>query len=124
MEAAASAGHYKLDNLVAIIDRNNLQISGPTEDVLAIEDLQKKYEANGWAVVNVDGHDMGALIDVFNSSQVEANKPTFIIANTIKGKGASFMENKAVWHHKVPTAEELELAIKELNERKEALYVK
>lgn len=124
MEAAASAGHYKLDNLVAIIDRNNLQISGPTEDVLAIEDLQKKYEANGWAVVNVDGHDMGALIDVFNSCPVEENKPTFIIANTIKGKGASFMENKAVWHHKVPTAEELELAIKELNERKEALYVK
>ena len=123
MEAAASAGHYKLDNLVAIIDRNNLQISGPTEDVLAIEDLQKKYEANGWAVVTVDGHDIEALINLFNSCPVEENKPTFIIANTIKGKGASFMENKAVWHHKVPSAEELEMAIKELNERKETLNV-
>lgn len=123
MEAAASAGHYKLDNLVAIIDRNNLQISGRTEDVLAIEDLQKKYEANGWAVVTVDGHDIAALIDVFNSCPVKENKPTFIITNTIKGKGASFIENKAVWHHKVPSTEELEQAINELNKRKEALYV-
>jgi transketolase len=123
MEAAASAGHYKLDNLVAIVDRNNLQISGPTEDVLAIEDVRKKYEANGWAVTSVDGHDIKKLIDVFNSCPLENGKPTFIIANTIKGKGASFMENKAVWHHKVPNETELKLAIEELNARKEALNV-
>ncbi len=121
MEAAASAGFYKLDNLVAIIDRNGLQISGPTEEVLAIEDLGKKYEACGWAVKTIDGHDMQTLVDVFNACPLEEGKPTFIIANTTKGKGVSLMENKAVWHHKVPTADELSEAIKELNDKKEAL---
>jgi transketolase len=122
MEAAASAGHYMLDNLIAIIDRNRLQISGPTEEVLTIENLRKKYEAFGWAVTSVDGHDVGALIDVFNRCPIEKGRPTFIIANTVKGKGVSFMENQASWHHKVPTADELKQAIKELNERKEALH--
>ena len=123
MEAAAAAGHYKLDNLIAIVDRNKLQISGLTEEVLSIEDLQKKYEANGWAVISVDGHNIKALIEAYKSCPVKENKPTFIIANTIKGKGASFMENKAVWHHKVPTKSELKQAIEELNTKKEVLNV-
>jgi transketolase len=122
MEAAASAGHYRLDNLVAIIDRNRLQISGPTEEILAIESLSKKYEAFGWAVTSVDGHDIGALIDVLNRCPLEQDRPTLIIANTVKGKGASFMENRASWHHRVPTADEFKQAIRELNERKEALH--
>lgn len=123
MEAAAAAGFYKLDNLVAIIDRNGLQISGPTEKVMAIEDIGKKYEASGWAVKSVDGHNMKELVDVFSNCPLEKGKPTFIIANTIKGKGASFMENKAVWHHKVPSESELKQAMEELNARKEALHV-
>lgn len=121
MEAAASAGHYKLDNLVAIIDRNKLQISGLTEEVLAIEDLGKKYESCGWSVCEVNGHDIAALINVLSKKSVKSEKPTFIIANTIKGKGVSFMENKAVWHHKVPTEDQLNEAFKELNLRKEAV---
>ncbi len=115
MEAAAAAGHYKLDNLVAIIDRNKLQISGYTEDVLSIENLDAKYTACGWEVISCDGNDMGELVSVFKSCPAKSGKPTFIIANTIKGKGVSFMEGKAAWHHKVPNAEELEQAIKELN---------
>ena len=122
MEAAASAGHYRLDNLIAIIDRNRLQISGPTEEVMTIENLNKKYEAFGWTVTSVDGHDIGALVNVLNGCPLEQGRPTFIIANTIKGKGASFMENQASWHHKVPTAAEFRQAIRELNERKEALH--
>jgi transketolase len=115
MEAAAAAGHYNLDNLVAIIDRNKLQISGYTEDVLSIENLEAKYQACGWDVVSCDGNSMEELVSVFNSCPVNEGKPTFIIANTIKGKGVSFMEGKAVWHHKVPSMDELDQAIGELN---------
>lgn len=115
MEAAAAAGHYKLDNLVAIIDRNKLQISGYTEDVLSIENLDAKYKACGWEVLSCDGNNMNELVSALKSCPVKKGKPTFIIANTIKGKGVSFMEGKAVWHHKVPNSEELEQAIEELN---------
>lgn len=121
MEAAAFAGHYKLDNIIAIIDRNKLQISGPTEEVLAIEDIGGKYKSCGWSVCEVDGHDISALINVFSKCPVESGKPTFVIANTIKGKGVSFMENKAVWHHKVPNEDQLTKAFKELNIRKETV---
>jgi transketolase len=121
MEAAAAAGHYKLDNLIAIIDRNMLQISGPTEEVMAIEDLEMKYKACGWKVVHIDGHDLSMLIEVLSKAPVESGKPTFIIAHTIKGKGVSFIENKAAWHHKVPTKEQLQEAIVELNKKKEEI---
>ncbi len=117
MEAAASAGHYKLDNLTAIVDRNMLQISGNTEDVMTIEDLGKKYEACGWNVVEIDGHDMGVLVDTFNSAPTVKGKPTFVIAKTIKGKGVSFMENVAKWHHGVPSDEQLAEALEELNKQ-------
>ncbi len=118
MEAAASAGHYKLDNLVAIVDRNMLQISGKTEDVMAIEDLGKKYAACGWNVIEINGHDMEVLVETFNSAPAVQGKPTFVIAKTVKGKGVSFMENVAKWHHGVPSKEQLSEAIEELNKQR------
>jgi transketolase len=119
MEAAAAAGHYNLDNLTAIIDRNNLQISGPTEEVMSIEDLGKKYEACGWEVVEIDGHNMNDLIGVLSNTPAKKGKPTCIIAHTVKGKGVSFIENNKAWHHKVPTAQQMTDATKELNLKKE-----
>lgn len=121
MEAAASAGHYKLNNLVAIIDRNQLQISGRTEDVCAIDDLEGKYRACGWNVIHCDGHSMGELLQCFRSAAEQTEKPTFVIAHTVKGKGVSFMEDIAVWHHKVPNKEQLEIAFAELNQKMEEI---
>lgn len=119
MEAAAAAGHYKLDNLVAIIDRNRLQISGKTEDVLSIENLEAKYKACGWSVNSCNGHDMDELTANLKETPFEKGKPSFLIAHTTKGKGVSFMENKASWHHKVPSEEELVMAMTELNSKLE-----
>jgi len=118
MEAAASAGHYKLNNLVGIIDRNLLQISGRTEEVCAIDDLEGKYRACGWNVVYCNGHDMNELLHVLKSTK-QAEKPTCIIARTVKGKGVSFMENQAGWHHKVPAKEQLEQAFAEFDKQME-----
>lgn len=115
MEAAAAAGHYKLDNLTAVIDRNHLQISGPTESVLSIENLAGKYEACGWEVTEADGHNINNLVHLFSNMPLRREKPSCIIAHTVKGKGVSFMENKASWHHKVPDAGQLEEAMKELD---------
>jgi transketolase len=115
MEAAAAAGHYKLDNLVAIIDRNRLQISGMTEDVMSIENLEAKYRACGWSVRSCNGHDLDELTVVLKKTPFEKGKPSFLIAHTVKGKGVSFMENRANWHHKVPSTEELGQAMEELN---------
>jgi transketolase len=125
MEAAAAAGHYHLDNLVAIIDRNGLQISGKTEEVLAIENLEAKYLACGWSVRSCDGHDLKELTSMLTRTPFEKGKPSFLIAHTIKGKGISFMENKANWHHKVPSQEQLQQAMEELNlklEKKDEHY--
>jgi transketolase len=124
MEAAAAAGHYGLDNLIAIIDRNGLQISGKTEEVLRIENLEAKYQACGWNVRSCMGHDMGELTTSLNNVPFEKGKPSLLIAHTVKGKGVSFMEDRAGWHHKVPTAEELNLAIDELDQALEELDVK
>ena len=121
MEAAASAGHYELNNLVAIIDRNHLQISGRTEDVMAIDDLEGKYRACGWSVVHCDGHNMSELLLCFHKAAEQTEKPTFVIAHTIKGKGVSFMEDMALWHHKVPNKEQLEIALAELNQKMEEI---
>jgi transketolase len=121
MEAAGAAGHYHLDNLIAIIDRNQLQISGPTEEIMSIEDLGKKYEACGWEVVETDGHNMKVLIDVLSNVPIRIGKPTCVIAHTIKGKGVSFIENNKSWHHKVPSAQQLNDATKELNLSKEGI---
>jgi transketolase len=118
MEAAAAAGHYKLGNLMAIIDRNNLQISGLTEEVCAVDDLEGKYRACGWKVAYCNGHDMNELLHALRNTGL-SEKPTLVIAHTVKGKGVSFMENIAGWHHKVPTKEQLEQAFSELDKQME-----
>lgn len=114
-EAGMSASHYKLDNLIDIVDRNRLQIGGPTESVMSLEGLSDKWRAFGWEVVEVDGHNIMGLIDVLENTPITLNKPTLIIAHTIKGKGISFIENRAEWHHKVPTDEEYIRMMEELN---------
>ncbi len=113
-EAALAAAHYKLDNLTAIIDHNTLQISGHTRDVMSNEPLDEKWRAFGWAVKVVNGHDYAALTEAL-SQPAEIGKPTCIIANTTKGKGVSFMENVAKWHHGVPSDAELKQALSELD---------
>jgi transketolase len=113
-EAAMAAAHYKLDNLVAIIDCNNLQITGPTREVMCNEPLTDKFHAFGWAVRCVDGHDFSALTDAL-SVPMESGKPGVVIAQTVKGKGVSFMENVGKWHHGVPSDEEFAQAIDELD---------
>ena len=117
-----AAGHYKLDNLCAIIDRNGLQISGSTEDVMAHHDLHKRFAAFDWHVIDVaDGNDEDQLNAAFDEAERTKGCPTLIIAHTVKGKGASIMENKASWHHHLPNREEYETISKELAARKEAL---
>lgn len=117
-EAAMAASNFKLDNLTAIIDHNGLQISGKTTDVMNSEPLKAKYEAFGWNVVEVDGNDMKQLISAFNVGPVK-DKPTLILADTVKGKGVSFAENKAEWHHKVPTEEQYQEALNEFDQELE-----
>jgi transketolase len=113
-EAAMAGAHYKLDNLVGIIDRNRLQISGSTEDVMGVDPLDKKWEAFGWNVISIDGHDYDQLVHTFESAPQAVGKPTLVIANTTKGKGVSFAENVPEWHHHVPNDAELQQAIEEL----------
>jgi len=112
-EAALFAPHHKLDNLVIIIDRNKLQSIHSTEDTLGLEPFVDKWQAFGWNVIDVDGHDLAQLIKACDS-KVEG-KPLCIIANTIKGKGVSFMENQVLWHYRSPQGEEFEAAMKELD---------
>ena len=113
-EAAMSAAHYKLGNLTAIIDFNGLQIDGPNDDVMAVKPVDKKFESFGWNVILVDGHDMEALIAAFEAAKLVTDKPTVLLANTVKGKGVSFMENQVGWHGKAPSDDELAAALKEL----------
>lgn len=111
-EAALFASHHKLDNLVAIIDRNKLQSIYSTEETLGLEPFLDKWQAFGWNVLNVDGHDHQKLLDAFNSKVQE--KPLCVVADTIKGKGVSFMENNILWHYRSPQGEEYDAAIAEL----------
>ncbi|MBU9711227.1 transketolase [Evansella tamaricis] len=120
-EGAMAAAQYKLDNLIAIIDRNRLQITGGTEDVMGLEPLGDKWRSFGWEVVEVDGNDIEQLVTVLSDNPKVSGKPLLIVANTVKGKGISFSENQVGWHHRVPTKEEYELAIKELSEQLEVL---
>lgn len=112
-EAAMTAGHRKLSNLTLIVDRNRLQQGARTEDTVALEPLGDKWRAFGWDVVEVDGHDVAALIPHLDGSQ-KRDRPLCVIANTIKGKGVSFMEDQASWHHGVPNTEQFEQAMMEL----------
>ena len=117
-EGAMSGANYRLDNLCAIIDRNRLQISGSTEDVMALDDLHRKWDSFGWHVIDVDdGNDIEKLARAFEEARMVKGKPSVLIANTIKGKGSSVMENKAAWHHHVPSAEEYEQIKKDLAAR-------
>jgi transketolase len=115
-EAALSAAHYKLDNLCAIIDHNKLQISGRTADVCNTDPVDAKFESFGWAVRHVDGHDIDELAAVFDSLPFVKDKPSLVIAHTIKGKGISYMEDEIKWHHGVPGEKQYNEAIKELDE--------
>jgi len=113
-EAAMTASHYKLDNLCAIIDNNGLQIDGHCCNVMCIEPLVQKWEAFGWNVIDIKGHDMEAIVRALDEAGTVKSKPTMIVARTIKGKGVSFFEGKVEYHGLAPTAEELEKALKEL----------
>ncbi len=120
-EAMLSASHYKLDNLVAILDYNGLQITGPTKEVCETDPLEEKFSAFGWAVKTVDGHNFDELETTLNNAPLETGKPTMIIARTTKGKGVSFMENVKKWHHGVPSDEQYETAMQELDSQLSAL---
>jgi len=115
-EAAMSAAHYQLDNLTLIIDRNRLQQGAGTEETIRLEPLGDKWRAFGWHVAEINGHDYAALLNCFQSLPLADGKPTCVIARTVKGKGVSFIENRAEWHHRVPTEEELRIARRELLE--------
>jgi transketolase len=113
-EAAMEAGHFHLDNIIAVIDTNRLQIDGWVKDVMEVQPLDEKYAAFGWEVLHVDGHDMNQLVAAFAKARAVVGKPVVILADTVKGKGVSFMENVAGWHGKTPNREELNAALKEL----------
>ncbi len=115
-EAAMFAGKYKLSNLTAIIDRNNIQIDGFTEDIMPLEPLDEKYKAFGWHVLHIDGHNFEEIVNAVAHARSVYEKPTVIIAHTIPGKNVSFMERKFEWHGKPPNKEEAKLALKELDE--------
>lgn len=114
-EALMAAAHYRLDNLVVIVDRNTLQISGRTEAVNGLEPLADKFRAFGCAVCQVDGHDVRALQSAFAALPYEPGRPSLVLARTVKGKGVSFIEDRADWHHHVPNNEELAAALQELD---------
>ena len=113
-EAAMTASYYKLDNLCVIVDNNNLQIDGKIEDVLNPYPIDKKFESFGFNVINIDGHNFEEILDAFDKAKMTKGMPTAIIAKTIKGKGVSFMEDKAEWHGKAPNEEQYNIAIDEL----------
>ncbi|MFC1690554.1 transketolase [Nanoarchaeota archaeon] len=112
-EAAMAAAHYKLDNITVFIDNNNLQIDGNVDEVMSVYPIKEKWQAFGWKVIEIDGHDIKQIIDALDVPH-EKGKPKAILANTTKGKGVSFMENKAEWHGVAPKKEELDNALGEL----------
>jgi transketolase len=113
-EAAMEAGHFNLDNLIGIVDRNRLQIDGWVKEVMNVEPLEEKYHSFGWEVISINGHDMRQVVDALEKVKRGCGRPTVIIADTVKGKGVSFMEDVAGWHGKTPNLEELQKALKEL----------
>jgi transketolase len=115
-EAAMLASHYKIDNVTAIIDRNRMQIDGPTEQIMSLEPLGDKWRAFGWNVIEINGHDIRQILEACDKAKQVTGKPTVIIANTIKGKGVSFMEGAVAFHGKAPNQDEYRIALKELGE--------
>lgn len=116
-ESAMAAAHYKLENLVAIVDRNRLEIDGSTESVMGLEPLREKWKSFGWQVKEIDGHNIEEIVEALKAVPILKGKPSVIIAHTIKGKGVSFMENKIEWHYRPLSKEEAEQALQELNSK-------
>lgn len=115
-EAAMAAGHYKLDNICAIIDNNGLQIDGPIKDIMSAEPIPNKWRAFGWHVIEINGHDFQQIIKAYDEAEATKGMPTAIVAKTVKGKGVSFMENQVDWHGKAPNPQEAEKALAEIEE--------
>lgn len=120
-EAAMFAAHYKLDNLVAIVDNNNLQIDGAVSDVMSPYPITDKFSAFGWHVIVIDAHDFDQIEKAFNEAKTIKGKPTVIVQKSVKGKGVSFMENQVSWHGSAPNAEQYETAMNELKSALDAL---
>ena len=113
-DAAMFAAHYHLDNLVAIVDNNNLQIDGDVRDVAGLDNISSKFKSFGWQTIEVDGHDVGAVVTALKTATLLDGLPVCIVAHTVKGKGVSFMENQAGWHGKAPNEEQAKEALAEL----------
>jgi len=113
-EAAMAAAHYGLSNMCAIVDNNGLQIDGNNDDVMRVQPIDEKFKAFGWNVQVIDGHDFDQIFQALENARAEKGKPSVIVAKTIKGKGVSFMEDKAGWHGKAPSEEEAQKAVAEL----------
>ena len=113
-EAAMLAAHYGLDNLTAVIDHNGLQIDGPVAKVMGVEPISDKFKAFGWDVIEIDGHDMSAVVDALDRASTHRGRPTAIVARTIKGKGCTLFEGKVEFHGTAPSDEELQVALKEI----------
>lgn len=122
-EAAMAGNQYHLDNLVAIIDRNHLQISGDTEDVMAIESITERWSAFGWDVSEINGDDMNSIVEAFQNIDYANGKPHLLVSHTTKGKGVSYMENVAKWHHGMPNEQQYQQALAEIDARIAALKV-
>jgi len=120
-ESVMFAGKTRLNNLIALIDRNNIQISGFTEEVMPLESLRDKYESFGWHVLEIDGHNFEQIVDAVNEAKAIYEKPSVIIAHTIPGKGVSFMERNYLWHGKAPSKEESKIALDELKKTAEKI---
>jgi transketolase len=115
-EAAGFAAHHRLDNVLGIVDFNKMQALGNTHEILGLEPLDSRWRAFGWSVRRLDGHDMGAIVDALDAFPFEPGKPSMIIADTVKGKGVSFMEGSLLWHYRCPDAKEFEAAMRELGD--------
>ncbi|MFC2661903.1 MAG: transketolase, partial [Eubacterium sp.] len=113
-EAAMAAGHYKLNNLTAFVDWNNLQIDGRNDDVMTVAPITDKFAAFGWNTLEINGHDFTEIFDAIDKAKACTDKPTVIVAHTIKGKGVDFMEDQAGWHGKAPSEEEAKSAVEQL----------
>jgi len=113
-EAAMTAAHYNLDNICAVVDNNGLQIDGPVEEVMRIAPVHEKWDAFGWHIIEIDGHNIKEILNALDEAESKKGKPTVIIAHTVKGKGVSIFEGKVEYHGVAPTSKELEIALKEL----------
>jgi len=113
-EAAMAASHYRCDNICAMLDYNGYQIDGKVDDVMSLEPITDKWKAFGWHTIEIDGHDMAQILDAYQQAQCIKEKPSIIIAHTVKGKGVSFMENVVDFHGRAPSKEEEAQALREL----------